>query len=531
MPEYGGAAPAASRPARGPRRPAAGPRPPAPGGRPPAPGARRLADGPRPPAPGARPTAPGPRCTAHGPRLTAHGGRRTVDGTRHTARGALLLAAASVLLLACEGPAIPGQGQERQCWECHAGAWAAAQDPPHAALGIPRECGGCHGLADWRETILAIHPADGPFPLLGGHAVTPCAACHGEGRGWGGLSVDCWSCHADEFAATTTPDHEAAGYPHDCRTCHGFDGWRPALGTAHEPGGPFPLEGGHAGVACTVCHGERGSGPLSPACYGCHAADYRGTVDPDHVAQGFPPTCGDCHTVFAWRPATGTAHLPDGPFPLTGGHAGRACEQCHDTSDFAAVPRDCMGCHRADYDATAAPDHAAEQFPTACQQCHTTASWEGAMPPEHGPTGSFPLTAGHAGRRCTGCHDPQDYGAVSAACDACHRDDYDGTTNPDHGARALPLACATCHTTQGWRPSLTAAYEAVHRFPIRSGDHRNLGCAECHPTATWAEFTCTDCHAHTRAEMDDEHLGEVSGYSYSTAACYRCHLQGVAEDG
>jgi len=450
---------------------------------------------------------------------------------RRTGTRLVLALAGAVFLLACEGPRVPGHGGEQLCWECHAGAWGAAQEPAHEALGIPHDCESCHdSLTDWHHTSVAVHPEGGPFPLLGQHASARCVACHGEGGGWGGLAVDCWSCHQDDFVATSAPDHEAAGYPHDCRSCHGFDGWRPALGTPHEPGGPFPLEGGHAGVACTVCHGPQGYGPLSPACFGCHEDEFRGTIEPDHVAQGFPQTCEDCHTIQAWQPALGGPHLPGGTFPLTGGHADVDCSQCHDVNDFAAVPHECVGCHRADYGGTTDPDHAAEQFPTACQQCHTTASWQGALPPEHGPTGSFPLTGGHAGRGCTECHDPDDFGALSGTCSACHRDDYDATTNPDHPARSLPLTCATCHTTQAWRPSLTAAYEAVHRFPIRSGDHGAVACSECHRTATWAVFSCTDCHEHTRAEMDDKHLGEVSGYSYSTAECYRCHPQGVAGD-
>ena len=38
-------------------------------------------------------------------------------------------------------------------------------------------------------------------------------------------------------------------------------------------------------------------------------------------------------------------------------------------------------------------------------------------------------------------------------------------------------------------------------------------------------FTCIDCHAHTKPDMDDEH-DDVGGYEYQTSACYACHPDG-----
>jgi hypothetical protein len=46
----------------------------------------------------------------------------------------------------------------------------------------------------------------------------------------------------------------------------------------------------------------------------------------------------------------------------------------------------------------------------------------------------------------------------------------------------------------------------------------------------YGAFECILCHEHSnRAEVDKDHR-EVSGYTYSSRACYRCHPRGVAED-
>jgi hypothetical protein len=40
-------------------------------------------------------------------------------------------------------------------------------------------------------------------------------------------------------------------------------------------------------------------------------------------------------------------------------------------------------------------------------------------------------------------------------------------------------------------------------------------------------FECINCHQHDKASTDSHHR-QVSGYSYSSAACYRCHPRGRA---
>ena len=61
-------------------------------------------------------------------------------------------------------------------------------------------------------------------------------------------------------------------------------------------------------------------------------------------------------------------------------------------------------------------------------------------------------------------------------------------------------------------------------FPLR-GPHA-VTCTSCHVNpASFAVFSCLDCHAHRRDEMDAKHR-DVKNYAYDSAACYRCHPRG-----
>ena len=338
----------------------------------------------------------------------------------------------------------------------------------------------------------------------------------------------CDDCHHDRYAGAADPAHAALGYPTDCALCHVTTEWASVSSRPHADPDDWPLEGRHRGLACDDCHVDGTYATLDSACVACHADDYAATANPDHAANRFPTACETCHSPEGWTPALALAHLPDGPFPLTGGHADRACTACHDPDDYAAVPKTCQGCHADDYAATTDPDHAGSGFPTTCDSCHSTVAWKPATATAHLADGAFPLTGGHAGRACTACHDPDDYAAVPKTCQGCHADDYAATTNPDHPALGLPTTCQSCHETTGWTP---ADFESHHTmFPITSGKHAALTCAQCHPAQKpWKQFSCTDCMEHSKARMDDKHLGEVGGYSYSSSACYDCHPKGVAE--
>jgi hypothetical protein len=225
------------------------------------------------------------------------------------------------------------------CADCH-------QDVHRGELG--GDCASCHRPTNFldRTAQLDRHRAT-RFPLVGAHVTQDCDACHrmqpGGSATWVGLDPDCVSCHLDAYRATTTPDHEAAGFSLDCLSCHRPTTWvRASLD--HDRTG-FPLTGAHRTVPCAQCH--TGGYAETPAdCHACHAADYGGTSDPAHAAAGFPTTCATCHTTAGWD----GARMPDHDaayFPIySGRHQGRwtRCTDCHaQPSSFSVFS--CLSCH------------------------------------------------------------------------------------------------------------------------------------------------------------------------------------------
>jgi hypothetical protein len=140
----------------------------------------------------------------------------------------------------------------------------------------------------------------------------------------------------------------------------------------------------------------------------------------------------------------------------------------------------------------------------------------------------FPLTQGHAGVDCTQCHDMNDFNSVSPECYACHQDDYNNASNPNHVAAEISINCLECHTTMPeWKPAQFPIHDAQF-FPIYSGEHRGEwdNCTQCHQDLNnYSSFTCLTCHEHSQSRMDDKH-SEMPDYSYNSVACLECHPTG-----
>ena len=309
----------------------------------------------------------------------------------------------------------------RGCGGCH-------PDPHTSSLGL--DCTRCHEQTSWRPTGLIAEHARTRFPLFGAHAVAPCESCHaGAAAGqFRGAPTECDLCHRAELARATSPDHAASGWTSDCQRCHMPLGWERAF-VRHDF---FPLPGGHAGLDCTRCHTSGVLGRIPSDCYSCHAADYQ--TAPGHVAESFPHTCEECHSISAWTPARYEHKV----FALTGAHVGLDCSRCHTGGTFSPLPTDCYSCHATDYQG--APDHVALSFPHTCQQCHTTTAW---LPSTF--RHSFPLSGSHD-RACTDCHTT---GSTSTFnCLNCHTA---ASTNARHddvsGYSYNSQACYQCHPT------------------------------------------------------------------------------------
>jgi hypothetical protein len=121
-------------------------------------------------------------------------------------------------------------------------------------------------------------------------------------------------------------------------------------------------------------------------CASCHMAEYAATTHPMHPGQK-PTTCGVCHAMTSWHPS----RVEHPFFALTEGHAKPACFDCHKGTPptFRGLGKECVGCHRADFDRATFPGHA--KFPVTCEECHTRSAWKPSTwktLPEPEPPGS-----------------------------------------------------------------------------------------------------------------------------------------------
>ena len=372
------------------------------------------------------------------------------------------------------GYPLEGAHAAAQCLRCHNDRGPAADFAARGCGGCHEDvhlgqlgtnCEDCHEQPDWRPRGRISEHAKTRFPLMGAHAATACRACHpaAELGVFVPTDTECLSCHRDDLARAKDPDHLAQGWTDGCDRCHISTSW----GGAAFNHGWWPLTGAHGSASCKSCHSGGVYAGTDPACFSCHSAEYTGAADPDHVALNLPTACRQCHTTRGWKPAD---------------------------MDHSVLSGSCVSCHLADYQATTDPDHQALGIPTTCEDCHSTRNWRDA---------NF------------------DHAGIASGCVNCHLDDYQATTNPNHIAAGFPTTCEDCHDTVRWR---NGTFD--HDFPITSGKHKGFNCNRCHlNSSNYADFSCTHCHAHRKSEMDDEHDG-VSGYVWSSPACYTCHPDG-----
>ena len=189
----------------------------------------------------------------------------------------------------------------------------------------------------------------------------------------------------------------------------------------------------------------------SADCIVCHVDDAQHALNPPH--EGFPDTCGTCHSNDAWMPAA-FMHT----WPLNGAHEGLACGACHigEPPVYEGTPTLCVGCHQDDYDRSTFPGH--ENFPTTCENCHTTTGWIPATGGTH-PENDFPIENGaHFEYRedCVSCHNP-DLGSPidgeNTDCVGCHDGEHTrAEMDPKHDevlgypqGPAPPNFCLDCH--------------------------------------------------------------------------------------
>ena len=403
---------------------------------------------------------------------------------------------AEITCTACHGDPAVFEGIPTECAGCHMDDYEGAANPLHQGQ-LPTTCADCHATTAWQPAGFE-HDT---FPLLGSHAFARCASCHGDPPQYTGTPRECVGCHQDDYQAADNPLH-AGNVPTTCSDCHGTTVWRPS-NFEHS----FPLEGAHASAGCAQCHGNpfQAEG-LDRACVSCHEADYQGAQTPVHD-PGFPASCGDCHGTFAWQPADFTHES----FPIVGAHVWTDCVACHgDPPVYPGTPRECVGCHQDDYDATVNPPHG-DNYPTTCVDCHEPTGWRPAQVTHDW----FPLEGRHLDALCRSCHgEPPQYAGTPNQCVGCHRPDYNATENPPHPGN-VPETCVDCHDVDGWRPS-----NFVHEYEL-VGAHTTALCSDCHgnpPVYVGTSSDCVSCH---RADYDAA-ADPVHAPGYATT-CADCH--------
>lgn len=296
------------------------------------------------------------------------------------------------------------RGTAQDCFACH-----ASDDQHQGQFGTV--CSLCHETSSWKNVI--FDHKDTAFPLQGRHANVQCAACHANGV-FKGTPNNCFACHASD-------DKHQGQFGTDCAACHNVSGWQNVSFDHNNTA--FPLRGSHASVQCQACHVNGVYKGTATDCYSCHASS------DVHNGQ-FGTSCGSCHQPTRWQDVTFNHN--NTAFPLTGRHAGVACQSCHANGRYKGTPTDCYSCH-------AAQDAHGGQFGANCGTCHNPSGWGNATF-DHNNT-AFPLIGKHSGLECQKCHGSGVYQGTPAQCVACHEDKHNGENGSD---------CAACHTPTDW---------------------------------------------------------------------------------
>ena len=402
------------------------------------------------------------------------------------------------------------KGTPTKCVDCH---WVRKQDD-RFKLQLGSQCEQCHTPTSWTSARFD-HAAATGTPLNGAHRLLTCQNCH-KNDNFRITDSACASCHLQDYQAAREPNHVASGFPTTCESCHrAGDASFNLARFDHQAS--FPLVGTHATQTCASCHKNNVYQGTPRDCVGCHRTEYDRTTAPAHVAAGFSTTCESCHrpTDSSFR---GVSFNHNTVFPLVGQHATQTCASCHKNNVYQGTPRDCVGCHRTEYDRTTTPAHAAAGFPTTCDSCHrpTDSTFRGAT---FNHNAAFPLVGRHAQQTCVACHKNSVYRGTARTCVGCHQADYNKTTSPPHVAAGFPTTCETCHreTDASFRG---AVFNHGATFPLL-GKHAAATCASCHVNNVYrgTARTCAGCH---QADYNRTTAPSHTAAGFPTT-CESCH--------
>ncbi|MBN2805957.1 MAG: cytochrome c3 family protein [Prolixibacteraceae bacterium] len=322
------------------------------------------------------------------------------------------------------------------------GTIAAMKQSPHGP-NLKHDCSACHTASEWTIDLKAIpfdHNGTG-FVLEGQHRQLECKMCH-SALVFEGTKTRCVDCHSDVHQQTL-------GF--DCAQCHNSSTWIIENTMDIHRQSRFPLLGIHALTDCNSCHPSASYlkfESLGVDCFDCHKESFLATTQPNHIEEGYSTNCLDCHSAksYEWT-ASGFNH---DFFPLTEGHRGPGCADCHGENKYGSISAECVDCHLTDFNQAENPVHDPNAFSSQCTECHTTSpGWKPADYRIH-DSNSFPIYSGkHQGEwnKCTDCHANTDNYSIFSCID-CHEHSKAKMDNEHDDERDYQYesnACLECH--------------------------------------------------------------------------------------
>jgi hypothetical protein len=470
---------------------------------------------------------------------------------------------------------LKGAHMVQNCSQCHLGETIAqkhdfqliADDCASCHLDIHEttlgnDCSACHNSDAWTVTQRSFDHKATLFPLFGAHRFADCQDCHQFEPvvNFDYSSVDCYSCHQQDYEQSTNPNHIAVRFNADCSQCHAVQQSTWISSFDHDLT-IFPLAGLHKSVDCSGCHADENY-TISSDCYDCHQQDYTQTTDPNHISVNISTDCKECHTEQLPLWASSFDHDLT-VFPLLGLHKPVDCTGCH-VDPNSSPSLDCNGCHLQDFETTQTPDHSTYNYPAEdCNACHSEFGWiphtfmhdltyscgtchqpdyDTAVDPPHTSASGFTLD-------CDLCHSSTttwdgavfDHSNATSGCVTCHLSDYQGASDPPHSEETgFSESCEQCHnSTTTWdgatfsHEDITTACNTCHMndFYEEHSDGFPTDCENCHTSTTdWEEVSfshddltdaCSSCH------MDDFYDEHSDG---EPTDCETCHTTNNWDD-
>lgn len=389
-----------------------------------------------------------------------------------------------------------------ECYDCHQQDYLSATQPNHVEGNFSTDCYICHSVSAFSWISSGFNHSF--FPLTAGHDINNCKECH-TGPDFSGLSAECYSCHQDDYASATNPNHLVSDFSINCTECHTTNpGWKPADFREHDAL-YFPIYSGeHGGEwnSCTECH-LNPNNYASFTCIDCHEHN-QADMDDEHEGVGGymynSPACLDCHPTGS---SEGSFNHSATNFPLTGEHVNTDCRECH-PEFYIGTSTFCYDCHTDDFNLSVNPNHLAANIQITCEECHTTdAGWKPASFDIHNEY--YELTGAHASSEvnCYDCHQGN-YNNTPIICAECHLNDYNQAVNPNHITVGIENVCEQCHTTiPGWKP---AAFPTHDEYFVLQGAHAAIAndCVACHEgNYNNTPNDCFGCHENDFNQTND----------------------------